>query len=205
MKSNEVLQKAEASVAAVEAKLEAHDQQAGLTAAIEELKKDEQFILAGDDRNRVKKLLEARAKLDVVEADSNKLKAEISAAQDEAIEAAISCHQVLCQARDEIIAARREQVKSELGKLFPRNVIDLMNSFIGYSTPVRNVWSEHFTFLRDKPGKALALARKLRPLFQHLQNPEQLAVEALAAAERAEFIQVTAGAGKRQFARGNLA
>lgn len=73
-----------------------------------------------------------------------------------------------------------------------------MGAFVNHSLSVKSVWSEHFAFMRDRPDKSIALARKLRPLYAHLRDPENVAPVAPVAGPEVAVIAEPAVAGSNQ-------
>jgi hypothetical protein len=198
MKTNEVLQKAEARVAEVEQKLADLDklasQELGLIQSIADLRLDEQIILASESKQRVNKLLEVRAKLDCAQSDLVKLKSDYLTARSVVIESAKLANDQIRAFRDERLTEAKAATRAVLEQVFDGKVIDLLSVYFNYSRPVKQLAYQDYFFIASKPDENLAAARKLRGALEHYKNPKAIHEKAEAyKAPIAELAEAPAG------------
>lgn len=176
MNTTDILQATEASVSAVESKLTELDKLSenaqALSESIAALQNDETDLLASDAKSetRVKKLVEARARLDVAKADLSKVLIENEVAKEEVISLGIHADKFLCAIRDALVHARTDRVLAELAGLFKSNVLLELKRFAQFSLLVDEVESGHdrFVWVRSRPDLGLSNASKIRAEYDRL-------------------------------------
>jgi hypothetical protein len=177
MKTNEVLQAANDAVTAVDQALSKFDKlrndEKEIANAVEAAKQAESEILAGDQKEsaKLKKLLEIRATAEIRLADEKKLKAEISAAEDEAIAIGSRANLWLGALRDALISARKARIGAQVKALFVDQARFEIDRLLSYSLAVREIDSlDVLLFATSNVPVSLASCRKVRANFDVLAS-----------------------------------
>jgi hypothetical protein len=172
MNKNEVLQRAAASVAAVESHLTRLDEltaQANeLTSAIEELNQSEVSLLASDESNekKLKKLLEVRAKLSIQQANLGKNRNAIDAATEDVKSAATTANLWTGSLIDALVPARKARILEQLRTIFDEQAILALEGCLDAALIVKEVAAAERFYWSEVNG--ITDSRKIRATFDKL-------------------------------------
>ena len=191
MKTNELLSKADSSIILVEQQLTLI---AGLTnnynelsAKLESLRQSEDNIVQSEDKKRVEKLLKVRAEIDCVNADLAKSQAELAAAKEAIFELAGAANNHLHAYRDELVDARKCDVRKLLSQVFEQKAVQALGPWVNHAQPVKALDFERLSFSRGQVEKNVSAASKLRSQLTYLVTGEWPAAQA---AESPELVQI---------------
>jgi hypothetical protein len=169
---NDVLRIADKSIELVEQKLseiaELTDKHNELSAKLEELKQSETSILEAPGKNRVERLLKARAEIDCVTADLQKSQLVVAAAKDSLYPLCATANNDLHAFRDALVVEKKAVVTELLLQAWEPKAIKHFEGWIGYSIPVRNLDMTRLFFMRERPDQNVAAASKLRGQLKFL-------------------------------------
>jgi hypothetical protein len=175
MQTDEVLQRTEAAVVAVESKLteldKLHLQASKLADLIQQAHDSEAEILASDasESSKVNSLLRVRAQRDARSAGLTATRAEIGAVEQEVIALGAKASLWLGALKDALTAEAKARVGAQVKDLFIKQAHIELDRLLNYSLAVRAIDEmDPLFFISANVPISLASARKIRATFDTL-------------------------------------